>query len=1391
MANLSFANSLYLRFLDRDATDEERQVLSKEIDDKKQDDSDYDAFDATSDFVANKFELQHTEKIEQFIQDYYKHFSASPSLEALLDWTDDQSDLSSDEVDELKSLVGFDSYAEQLYVLDNPLDISSEGALSSNENESLDYTVSATGADQDDIRYSLNYSLDDDSHLFTIDAKTGELSFIDLPDFEEKKLYKLTVFVTDKETSLDSYQEVVIKINDVQENAAPQFTSDSAANADEDSTQVFYTARASDEEQDPLTFSINNLSDKDNNLFTINESTGNLAFKEAQDFVEGGDNLYLLDISVTDGFTQVTQELSVTLKELSDPILKLSALDGSESLTLIEGELANYKISLASGKIQAGETLTFTLDALNGVGEFGAVNPEDFSNFIDLDTASYTYTNTFEQAVVAGEDIFLFSLATEEDNLFEETEAFSINLHTASVADESVVVEGSPFTTEIENKRIPELTLSAADGGDSLTVTEGDLANYKISLSRGTIQAGETLSFTLDAINGDGEFGAVNPEDFSNFIDLDTASYTYTRTFEQAVAAGEEIFAFSLATEEDNLAEETEAFSIVLDDVSLDELDVTQQGSPLTTFIDNKVNNYLFTLSGDSTSVEGSTANYNIHLLGDDIFAGDSVELILETADGSALNPNDFSDLSAKNYDPSTKILSLQGPITANGNAAIAVLSVNIENDVFFENQEDFDVVLVAARVNGQLVNISGTPTTTVIVANDFDISAPVIEFGQSGSYFENSASNDVLLSVQASDATTIVGDAESGVASFQISTGNANNYFQIDNSGNISLSSTGFSSLANDFEVLPNSFTLGISASDAVGNVSSVTDVSLEILDVLDTDIEAPVIELGQSASYDENSALTDILLTVLASDVTSVVDDIESGVASFQINTGNTDNYFQIDNSGNISLTSMGFSSLANDFEVLPNSFTLGIIASDVAGNASSVTDVALELLDVVGGDESYILTVGLDDFGGTDLADTYIADNTVNQVSQLTDRLDGGLGIDTLEMTVNSIGGLIFPGTMTSIERININGSGLELFEDIDTSLVPSMTELALSSFNVFNNRVISLANNQILSLASVSGSASSALTVAQDGLVNSFDLNIAAVDNLQLNLAGSALQTLNLFASGTSNLTLQQTGAGLNRLNISANQPISFNQSVFNAQPFAEGDTLLNIDASASSASVTMETDFNSHILDIVGGSGDDHFDMEEGDAFDGGQGVDTAHFSSSVLGEVFFGEVFNGAVTAAVVGGAMLDSSLINVERVLISDGIENTFNFSQQSEDLIFEVFNSDLIELIAGSGNDTLIASVGEELLEGGLGADEFSMNFPGTAVSFGQDIMTDFTVAEGDQLDLDGAGTQAKNISGLSQVQLVGNGSRANEEYIANTELVLIDNSAPDVISVASFTS
>ncbi|NOQ64758.1 MAG: hypothetical protein GQ582_09630, partial [Methyloprofundus sp.] len=273
----------------------------------------------------------------------------------------------------------------------------------------------------------------------------------------------------------------------------------------------------------------------------------------------------------------------------------------------------------------------------------------------------------------------------------------------------------------------------------------------------------------------------------------------------------------------------------------------------------------------------------------------------------------------------------------------------------------------------------------------------------------------------------------------------------------------------------------------------------------------------------------------------------------------------------------------------------------------------------------------------------------------------------------------------------------------------------------------------------------------------------------------------------------------TGAALNQINISANQPITFNQSIFNANPLSEGDSLLSIDASASSAGITMETDFESHILDIVGGSGDDHFDMEEGDAFDGGNGDDTAHFSSSVFGEFFFGEtvalanneVLGGAVVAAVVGGAMLDSSLINVETVLVSDGMESTFNFSQQTEDLIFEVLNSDFIELIAGSGNDTLIASVGEEFLTGGLGADEFSMNFPGTAVSFGQDIITDFTVADGDQLDLDGAGTQAKNISGLSQLQLVGNGSRDDEVYIANTELVLIDNSAPDVISVASFTS
>ncbi|MBA4455242.1 cadherin repeat domain-containing protein, partial [Cylindrospermopsis raciborskii CS-506_B] len=98
-------------------------------------------------------------------------------------------------------------------------------------------------------------------------------------------------------------------------------------------------------------------------------------------------------------------------------------------------------------------------------------------------------------------------------------------------------------------------------------------------------------------------------------------------------------------------------------------------------------------------------------------------------------------------------------------------------------------------------------------------------------------------------------------------------------------------------FETTPNTFTLGITASDAANNTSSPVNVTINVTDVDDT---APVVNANQTFSYAERQVANFQVGTVTATDAV--------GVTSFAIASGNDSGFFAISNSGVITLTAAG---------------------------------------------------------------------------------------------------------------------------------------------------------------------------------------------------------------------------------------------------------------------------------------------------------------------------------------------------------------------------------------------------------------------------------------------------------------------------------------------------
>lgn len=107
-------------------------------------------------------------------------------------------------------------------------------------------------------------------------------------------------------------------------NRAPVFTSPGTAAVAENAAGVFYTAMATDADGNALTFSLSGGTDR--NRFQIT-SAGGLSFASPPDFESPGDgnrdNVYQVDLAVSDGMASATLSLSVTVTDVGETAFRV------------------------------------------------------------------------------------------------------------------------------------------------------------------------------------------------------------------------------------------------------------------------------------------------------------------------------------------------------------------------------------------------------------------------------------------------------------------------------------------------------------------------------------------------------------------------------------------------------------------------------------------------------------------------------------------------------------------------------------------------------------------------------------------------------------------------------------------------------------------------------------------------------------------------------------------------------------------------------------------------------------------------------------------------------------------------------------------------------------
>jgi hypothetical protein len=249
----------------------------------------------------------------------------------------------------------------------------------------------------------LNWAILDgpDSSLFAINANTGHINFISMPDFENPKdndsnnRYELMVATNDNSETV-STQTIIITVNDMDE-IRPVISYAKDISFAENSTSAVLTFAA----DEPVTWSI--LSGLDSNHFTIDSNSGLLRFSSSPDYESPSDanqdNTYQLQISASDLMNNVTEEqVGIRVIDIDDTSPLLNS--DSENLDLIEfRENSNRMIAV----ITANEFVTWALSGVDSayfeINEKGVItfsNTPDFENPLDNNA-----DNLYEISVIA------------------------------------------------------------------------------------------------------------------------------------------------------------------------------------------------------------------------------------------------------------------------------------------------------------------------------------------------------------------------------------------------------------------------------------------------------------------------------------------------------------------------------------------------------------------------------------------------------------------------------------------------------------------------------------------------------------------------------------------------------------------------------------------------------------------------------------------------------------------------------------------------------------------------------------------------------------------------------------------------------------------------------
>ncbi|MUP40134.1 cadherin domain-containing protein, partial [Labilibaculum euxinus] len=368
-------------------------------------------------------------------------------------------------------------------------------------------TVLATDSDATATTFSSwTITAGNTNSVFAINSSTGEITVNDANelDYESITSYSLSITVSDG-VNTSVTETVTVDVNDINDEI-PVFISASAINIDENTTDVI-TLTATDGDVG-TTFTFNKIGGADQALFTINSSTGALAFTSAPDYETpldiNADNDYIVQVSVSDGLNSSTQTITVSVDNVTGITITSNGGGATAGISIPENSTSiatvtsvNEGVAVPSYSLVGGaDQAKFNIHPTSGV--LTLLSAPDYESAQDTGG-----NNSYEVIVRATGD----GGATDDQTI------------TVTITD---VNDVAPVITATQSFSIAENTANSGAVGTVLA-TDGDAGT---SFSAWTETGGTGASiFEINASSG-----AITVTDNSGIDYETTTSYTYAVT---------------------------------------------------------------------------------------------------------------------------------------------------------------------------------------------------------------------------------------------------------------------------------------------------------------------------------------------------------------------------------------------------------------------------------------------------------------------------------------------------------------------------------------------------------------------------------------------------------------------------------------------------------------------------------------------------------------------------------------------------------------------------------------------------------------------------------------------------------------------------------------------